>query len=900
MLWHRWLYAWRTRLRGLFDPEGADVDLKDELRYHVARDIDARRASGTSPAEARRQALAALGGMESTAASVRASRFGISLDETTQDVRHGLRLLRLHPGFTLAAIAALALGIGATTAVFSVVNTVLLRPAPFPDPDRIVSLQVVAPQARNPVGSPAKFAHWRRQTQVVQDVSAFLGAVATDTGGAVPEQLQWARVSADYFRLFGAPIVRGRTFAPDEDRPAGQRVALISEQMWERRFDRDPAIVGSTLSLSGETHVIVGVVGATFDSRDLGAPPDVWTPFQLDPDSAEQGHYLAVAGRLRPGVSLAHARTALGQSTDVFRERYPDVIPEGGVFTAEPIRNTLVRDARPVLLVLFGAVGFVLLIACANVASLLLSRATGRQREMAIRTAIGASRARVVRQLLTESVVLAVAGGALGLGLGITGIRALLAISTVGLPRLGPGGALVGLDWRVSAFALAVSVGTGLLFGLIPALQRSRTHLTGTLKEGGGRAGPGLRQSRMRSALVVGQVALALVLLIGSALMIRTSVTLSTTDLGFDGTNVLTMRTSLTGPAFETTSVVGAALRQGVDRVRALPGVEHAAAMCCVLPLDNGRLNLPFVVVGRPLDEEPFHGLGGWTTVSDGYFEVFRISVLRGRVFTDRDAGAMPPVVVINEAMARQFWPDSDPLGDRIVIGRGAVEQFADEPARQIVGVVSNVREALLNTDPPPRMYVPLGQLPDAVNTLMLGLAPTAWIVRTHGPTVGLDSAVQAEIRAASGLPVSNVRTMDEAMSVATAGQRFNLILMTVFGTAALLLAAIGVYGLMAYSVEQRMQEIGLRLALGARTGRVWRMVVLQGTRLVAVGVSIGLALALGLTRLLSSILVGVEILEPVAIGAVATILAGVALGAIAIPARRASRVDPVVALRSE
>ena len=820
------------------------------------------------------------------------------MDPFLQDLRHTVRALARSPGFTLAAVAALALGIGATTAVFSVVNTVLLKPAPFPEPDRIVSFRLVAPQGTNPDGSPAKFAHWQRQPDVVQDVAAFRNGVVNDTGGEVPEQLRWAQVSANYFRLFGAPIVQGRAFAPTEDLPGGPRVALISEQLWERRFDRDPGVVGRILALSDEAHVVIGVVGGRFDFRDFGPPPDVWTPFQLDPDSSDQGHYFSVAGRLAPGVSLIQAQTVLEHSTAAYRQRFPDLIPDDAAFNVEPIREVLVQNARPLLRVLLGAVGFVLLIACANVASLLLVRATGRKREIAIRTAIGAGRGRIVRQFLTESVVLSVTGGALGLALGVAGMRALLSVNTVGLPRIGTDGALVVADWRVVLFAMVVSVGTGVLFGLIPALQGSRTDLGATLKEGGGRTGTGFRQNRTRALLVVGEVALALVLLIGSALLIRTSLALSAVDPGFDATNVLTMRTSLTGPRFATTAGVALVLRQGVDRLRALPGVEHAAATCCV-PLEGG-FGLPFVIVGRPLDDGPAHGGGGWTTATDGYFEVFRIPLRRGRVFTERDSGGAPPVVVINETMARRFWPDGDPLADRIVIGRGVMQQFADEPERQIIGVVADVRDGQLNADPQPRMYVPQGQLPDAVNALSLELVPMGWIVRTRTSPGALGAATQDEIQAASGLPVSSVRTMEEVVSRSTARQRFNMLLMTVFGAAALLLAAIGVYGLMAYSVAQRTREIGVRLALGARTGQVWRMVVLQGMGLVAAGVVIGLASASGLTRVIASFLFGVEASDPITFVAVPLVLTTVALAAVALPARRASRVDPVLALRGE
>ena len=820
------------------------------------------------------------------------------METLLQDLRHSVRSLVRSPGFTLSAVAALALGIGSTTAIFSVVSTVLLKPAPFPESERIVWLQVVSPQGRNQGGSPAKFAYWSQQTDVVEDVAAFRNGLVNYTGGDVPEQLEWEQVSVDYFRLFGVPIVLGRAFTPEEDLPNGQKVVLISEQLWDRRFDRDPSVVGRTVSLSAEAHVVVGVVGNSFDFRDFGAAPDVWTPFQLDPNTDAQGHYFSVAGRLKPEVSLTQAQTTLEQSSLAYTERFPDTLGDDGVFGAEPIRDMLVRNVRTSLLVLMGAVGFVLLIACANVANLLLVRATGRKREIAIRTAIGAGRGRIVRQLLTESVVLSTAGGALGLALGVVGIRALLAINTARLPRVGEEGALVSIDWRVLVFALVVSVGTGVLFGLIPALQGSRADLGSTLKEGGGRTGSGFRQNKTRAVLVVGEVALALILLVGAALLIRTSLALSAVDPGFDATNVVTMRMSLTGPRFATAVGVEQLLRQGVDRVRAMPGVEHAAATCCV-PLQGG-FGLPFVISGRPLEDGPYHGGGGWTTVSDGFFEVFRIPTRRGRVFTDRDNSSAPPVVVINEAMANQFWPDGDPLADRITIGRGVMQAFADEPERQIIGVVADIRDGGINNDPRPVMYVPQGQLADGANALNLEIAPMGWIVRTQTNPQALSQAIQEELQMASGLPVSDIDTMDAVVSRSTSRQSFNMWLITVFGAAALLLAAIGIYGLMAYSVEQRTQEFGIRLALGAETGQVWTMVVMQGMRLVAVGVVVGLASAFGLSRLVASLLFGVETSDPATFVSVPVVLTLVALVAVVLPAGRASRIDPNLALRYE
>jgi predicted permease len=814
-----------------------------------------------------------------------------------KDLRYSFRIFRQSPGFAAAAVAALALGIGANTAIFSVVSAVLLKPVAIKDADRVVIFMNTSPQGSGPAASPAKFQHYRNQTAVVQDVSAFRTSVVNLTGGSFPEQLRGANVSADFFQLLGAPVARGRTFSADEDRPNGPPVVVISGSLWQRRFNSDPDIVGKTISLGGDAFTIVGVLGAGFDVQELGPTPEVWMPMQLDPNTSDQGHYFRAMGRIRPGVSLAQAKARLEASAAEFRAKFPNVLdPENG-FTVVPVREAFVSNVRPLLLVLAGAVSFVLLIACANVANLLLVRATSRRREIAIRSAIGAGRGRIVRQLLTESVVLSVVGGAIGLVLGIVGIRALLAINTAGLPRVGQDGALVGLDWRVLAFTAAVSIGTGVLFGLIPALQGSRADLSVTLKESSARSGTGVRQNKTRSILVVSEVALAVILLVGSALLIRTSIALHHVDPGFDASNILTMRMSLTGPKYLESVGVERVVRDGVERLQAIPGVEVASATCCV-PLEGGY-GLPFIIVGRPL-EGTAHGGGGWLTISPGYFDVFRIPIKQGRAFTDRDTKGTPPVVIINEAMARQFWPKGNPLHDRLAIGRGVMREFADEPERQIVGVVGNVRDGGLNNDPRPTMYIPQGQVPDAANALNVKLTPIAWVVRTKVEPHSVSAAVQEQLRQATGLPVSDIRTMDEVVSRSTSRDRFNMWLMTVFGASALLLAAIGIYGLMAYSVAQRTQEIGIRLALGAEASDVKNMVVMQGLKLTIAGIVIGLGCAFLLTRLLAALLFGVTARDPVVFGSVPLLLALVALVAVWIPARRASRVDPILALRYE
>ena len=818
------------------------------------------------------------------------------LEAFFKDLRHSIRMFVQSPAFTLAAIAALTLGIGVNTAIFSVVNAVLLRPVAFPDAERLVVFMNTSPQGSGPHASPAKFAHYREQTSVVQDVSAYRTGIVNLTGGSFPEQLRSGQVSADFFRLFGAPVVRGRTFTAEEDLPKAPPVVVLTHRLWRERFGGDPDVVGKTISLSGATYTIVGVLGE-FDFGDFGPSPQVWLPFQLDPNSADQGHYFQTAGRLKPGVALEQAQARLQHSADEYRRKFPTALQPNDGFTVQPVHEVLVRDVRSSLLVLAAAVSFVLLIACANVANLLLVRATGRRREIAIRAAIGGSRGRIIRQLLAESVVLSLAGGILGLVIGVAGIRALLAVNTAGLPRIGEDGALVGVDWRVLAFTLAVSLGTGILFGLFPALQSSRSDLTTTLKESSGRSGTGFRQNKARSLLVVTEVALALILLIGSALLIRTAVALGRVDPGFDSRNVLTMRMSLSGPRFLKSDDVDRMVRDGVERIKALPGVVEASATCCV-PLEGGY-GLPFLIVGRPA-EGPYHGGGAWMTISPGYFEVFKIPVKRGRSFGDQDKGGSPPVVIINEAMARRYWPKGDPLNERLVIGRGVMREFADEPERQIIGIVGDTRDGGLNNDPGPTMYIPQAQVPDAANALNVRITPIAWVVRTQVTPQSLSAPIQEQLRQATGLPASDVRTMEEVVSRSTSRERFNMWLMTVFGASALLLAAIGIYGLMAYAVEQRTQEIGIRLALGAQAAQVKNMVVFQGMRLAVIGVVIGVAAAFGLARFISSFLFGVGTRDPLVFVGVPVLLTIVALLAVWLPARRASRIDPIIALRYE
>jgi len=811
------------------------------------------------------------------------------------DVKHSFRLLRQSPGFTATAIAALALGIGANTAIFSVINTVLLKPLAFPDPERIVTLMNWSPQGSFPAASVPKYNTWRRQTKVLEDVSAYdTGGPGLNLGGGDrPEQLQGIHVSYEFFHLFGARTIIGRTFTMQEDLPRGGHVIVLSNGLWRRRFGSDPQIAGKSLPLGEETYTIIGVLapGFTFDPA-----PDLYLPFQADPNSTNQGHYFRAAARLKPGISLSSAQAALKLAGAEFRRRYPGTLGPNDSFSVEPMQQILVRNVRPALLILLGAVGCVLLIACANVASLLLARATSRAREIAIRAAIGAARGRIVRQLLTESVMLSLAGGILGLAIGAVGVRALLAVNPGNIPRIGPQGAAVSLDWSVLGFTLALSLITGILFGLVPAIQASHADLNITLKEAGARGGSGLRQNRMRGTLVVVEMALAVVLLIGAGLLIRTFSALHSVSPGFDAHNVLTMDTALTGSRFDHTAATADMARQALERLHAIPGVEAAAATS-YLPLQGG-LGLGFIIEGRPLTNGQQHGGTGWNYVTARFFDVFKIPVVRGRIITDRDDAAAPPVVVINQAFARQYWKDgSDPIGHRLIIGRGMGPDF-EQPPREIIGIVGDARDGGLNNDPEPETFIPLAQVGDAYMALNNRFMPLSWVVRTKVAPFSLSAPIQRAFQDTADLPAAHIRSMDQIVIGSTARDQFNTWVLGIFAGLAILLASIGLYGLMAYAVEQRTLEFGIRLALGADFAMLRNMVVRQAMLLAAIGIAVGLAAAYGLTRFLATMLFSVKPTDPLVFGSVTVLFVGVALLASYLPARRALRVDPVVALR--
>ena len=816
------------------------------------------------------------------------------------DLRYALRTMRRNFGFTAIALAALALGIGANTAIFTVVNAVLLQPLPYHQPDRIMKL---GRQFRTGIGysnSIPKYMAWR-QNDVFDAMALYdFGTLAMNMGsGNPPQTVKGLHVSRDYFKVFGVSPVAGRTFSQSEDLPNGPAAAVISYGVAQSRLGGTTEVLGRPLLLNGVPYTVVGVLPKGFQPDPEA---DVWIPLQAEPNSTNQGHYLNVAGRLKPGVTVGAAQAQMKVVGEQFRKANPKWMDAEESVAVVPMRDATTGEVRTALLVLFGAVALVLLIACANVANLLLARAAGRHRELAIRAAVGANRGRVISQLLTESVLLAGCGGILGLGLGAAGVRGLLLLVPGNIPRVtdesGAAVVIPALDWRVTAFTIGVSLLTGLLFGLFPALHTSKPDLVSTLKEASGRSGTGLRHTRVRSALVVAETALALVLLVGAALLIRSFVGLRSVDPGLDPRNVFTFQTSLAGGAYSTTASVSAFTTQVVRRVESLPGVE-AAASTIVLPVEAG-VDLPFRIVGKPPAQGEYNGDEQWRSVSPHYFNVFKIPLLRGRAFTETDTGASARVVIINDAMANKYWPKEDALGQQILIGKGLGPQF-EEPSRQIVGVVGNVRERGLGNAGVGVMYVPQSQMTEGLTALANSVLPLSWCIRTATDPSSLRVAIERELHGVDGqIPISRERTMTEVLAGAVARQSFNTLLLSIFAGVALVLAAIGIYGLMSYSVDQRRQEIGIRMALGADRGMMLRVVLREGMTLAALGVVLGLLLAYGMTRLLASLLFGVKASDPLAFAAVAGILTMVALVAAYIPARRATTVDPAIALRYE
>ena len=797
--------------------------------------------------------------------------------DALRDARYAMRQLVKSPGFSVAAILTLALGIGATSAIFSVVNAVLLRPLPYPEPDALVRVHEVVPQYGRFSVAPASFLDWRKQVGSFERVAAYSQASATFDGHDGPERVVGLSVSWDLFDLLKVPPALGRGFTADEDLPGKNMVIVISHGMWQRRFGGDPTAVGRTIGLNGEPVTIIGVMpaGFYFSTREA----EFWRPIAFDPVKATRGgHFLGVVARLKPGVSQSQAAAEMKTVAERLAVQYPD---SSANESAEVVAlyEQVVGDIRPALLTLLAAVAVVILIACANVANLLLVRASVREKEMAIRGALGANRSRLVLQLLSESLVLAVAGGGLGLLLAWLAITPVQALGAGSVPRV----ADVAIDGYVMAFAAAVTLLTGVVFGLAPAWQSSRSGFGEVLKEGG-RSSMTSGGQWLRQALMVAEVALSIILLVGAVLLLRSFGRIIGLDPGFRSTNVLAYRVSLPSKAYPEDHTQVTFAETMIGKLRASPHILNAAVVQS-LPLRGGYV-LSFTIQGRP-DPKPGSGQSAnYRSISPEYFQALGIPLLRGRSFTAQDAAKAPMVAVVDESFVRRHFPNQDPIGQGIDIGNGTDGYY------QIVGVVGDVRYESLAESPEPSMYVPFAQ--DAFSTMWA-------VVRTDGDPMQQAAAARLAVRSIDpSLPTYSVTSLGDVIGESVADRRFSMLLLAVFALIALFLAGIGLYGVVAYTVSQRTQEIGVRMAIGAQRSDVLRMVVGGGMKLALIGVVVGLAGAVLLARFVSTQLFGVTALDPASYGVTVGVLLAIAALACFVPARRASRVDPLVALRQE
>ena len=798
-----------------------------------------------------------------------------------QDLKFALRTLRKNPAFTLVAVLALALGIGANSAIFSVVDALVLRPLPFPRPQELVTVRNHVVQGTGPL-SWLDFQDFRAQSKTLSQLAAYRSDTFIMTGRKQPVFLNGTCGTANLLGVMGVPPMLGRTFAEGEDEPGRSQVVVLSFQLWKRVFAGDTEIVGQTVTLDGLPYKIVGVMPKGFRFPLEDNESELWAPmphgnWDIGLRDKRGAHYLSTIGRLAPGATLSQARAEIATIQSRLTQQYPNQ-NSGRQALVDPEQQKLTGEMRPALLVLLGAVGFVLLIACANVANLLLARATVREREIAIRAALGAGRGRMIRQMLTESVILAILGGGLGLVLALWGLDALVAVIPNDVPRPYQ----IGLDLRVMLYTMGISLATGLLFGLVPALHAVRGNVNQALAASG--RGTSHGRTRARSALLVGEIALAMLLLVGAGLLLRSFAQLVHVDPGFNPRDMLTFGLALPDSKYKEEDQQVRFYKELLPRLQAVPGVQ-SAAVALPMPYTNSNMDLIFTLDDRPQPppDRPFDA--NIRMVSAGYFEMMGIRRLDGRTFDSRDDDPnAPPVMVINETFAKTYWPHGGALGRHATTGLGKPKPY------EIVGIVKDVRRGL-DQKLEPEMYVPFAKNP------MQFL-----FVAVRGPNPkSLERQLTAEVEAVDrDQPIANVKTMDELMADSLAQRRVVMVLLAIFAVLALVLASVGIYGVMSYTVTQRTRELGIRMALGAQQGQVLQMVVRQGLRLALIGVAIGLVGAFALTRVMASLLYGVSATDPITFVAIAVLLVGVALVASFVPARRATRVDPMIALRGE
>ena len=885
----------RRRLAKSNLPPTREAEIVEELSQHLEEEYEDARNRGASEDEAHRAVLKDLKLPYSLGQAMKyvepvqmgTERKNNMLADLGQDIRYGLRILGKNPGFTAIAVIALALGIGANSAIFSVVNAILLKPLPYKNPDQLVMIWENATHLGFPKDTPppANFLDWRQQSTVFESMAAFAERSFNLTGVGEPERLDGRRVSANLFDLLGVRPIVGRTFVAEEDK-AGTKVALLNESLWKRRFGSDPSVIGRALNLNGEVYTVLGVLPHTVRLPAAGNWRDqVWVPLAFSAEEAANrgSHYLEVIARMNPGVTLPKAQVEMDTIAARLAQQYPDYNARRGAVVG-PLHEEIVGNMKSALLILLGAVAFVLLIACANVANLLLARAAVRQKEIALRLALGADRARLTKQLLVESVLLSLVGGVVGLGLAYYGLDVL----TRFIPPEIAHADTITIDAKVLLFTLAVAVVTGLIFGLAPATQASHFNLNETLKEGGRDSSAGVGGKRLRNSLVIVEVATSFILLIGAGLLINSFLHLRNLDPGFRPDHLLALNVDLSEVKYPDTQRRTAFFDEVTRRVQTLPGVQ-SAAVAGNLPFTYNGDSMSIAVEGipdPPIDQWPDVI---FRTIGPGYFATMGIPLVRGRDFTDQDTPDTMPVVVISEKTAKYYWPNEDPIGKHLKPD----VTTSDTPWRTVIGVVKDVRQNDFIAEPKMQMYFSFRQTKN--------LVANALVVRTSVDPLSLATSVRNTVWAVDkDQPVANVDSMEHIVAGAVARQRFSTLLLALFAGVALVLAAVGIYGVMSYSVAQQTREIGVRIALGARRSDVLKMTVKQGLKLVGVGLTCGLVVALVLTRVMASLLFGISATDPTTFLSIALIQLLVALLASYIPALRATRVDPVIALRAQ
>ena len=894
-----WIQRVVFRLRTLFDRRAVEREIDDELRFHLEMEASARQRAGLDAGAAQRQAARLFGGVESTKDDLRDARGGNGVENILKDVRYAVRALRRNPGFTSVAVLTLALGIGANAALFSVVNGVLLRPLPYPEADRLVSIRNVWGDNRNPLDavasiSPAEYFDYRDRMTAFESFGVYTTPTLSLTGDGEPERLSAAALSAAVFQTLAVAPAAGRVIASTEDVP-GVNVAVLGYGLWQRRFAGARNVIGRSVLVNGRATTVVGVMPDGFrlpEQLSDTDPAELFVPLGLSRDrlTIRGSHFLSGIARLRRGVTPAQGSADVAAVAQRFPIDFPNDYPAKMNFAAGalPLLDSVVGQVRPTLIVLLGAVGFVLLIACANVASLLLSRTESRRREMAVRTALGAGRGRLLRQLLVESVVLALTGGVVGVLLAAAGTRLLVALRPQNIPRLDD----IGVDLRVLAFALVASSVVGVLFGLLPAVQATRLDVQSMLREGGRGSSTGGRQGARRT-LVIAEVAIALVLLVGAGLVTRSFAKLMSVDPGYRVDHVLTVPIDLPLARYPDAGRVITFYRELSRRVAALPGVTATGGVAGV-PLVAPRGDLGINIEGRPVAPGEQRRRADWQVVTPGYFQAMGMRLLRGRAIEDTDLEASPGVVVINETLAKKYWPADDPIGKRFTLGGGAGPGMVT-----IVGIVADVRQSSLAATPEAEMYLAHTQFRFWGGGGIL--SSLSLVLRTTGEPSALSRVVRGEIASVDPqLPVGEFRTMEQVRGESVSQPRFLMFLFSTFSVVALAIAVIGIYGVIAYGVVQRRKEIGIRVALGARPSSVAAMVVRQGVVLAGAGIVVGLVLAFALTRFLAGFLFAVTPTDPITMVVVVASLGVAALLASFIPARRATRADPVAVLRAD